>query len=79
MPDLESLSKTVEYMRDKLDTVAAAILGDPTDQQQRPGIILRLDRLERSYANHRRALACLGGGVITILAAVVAAVIIRFA
>jgi len=77
MPDLESLSKTVEYMRSKLDMIAAALIGDPTDETK-PGIIIRLDRLERSYANHRKLLAFLGGGLITVIGTFIAALILRY-
>lgn len=74
--DLESLNKTVEYMRDKVDMIYAALIGDPTDESK-PGFLIRLDRLERSYASHRRALTIFGGALITVVATIIAAFVIK--
>ena len=74
--DLESLSKTVEYMKDKVDIIHAALVGDITDKTK-PGLLIRLDRLERSYAGHRRALAWFGGALGTLIATVIAAFMIK--
>lgn len=77
MADFESLSQTVEYMRRKLDTIVEAIIGDPTDELK-PGLLIRMDRLERSYANHCKVLTLFGGGLITVICAIVTAIILRF-
>lgn len=70
--DLESLSKTVEYMKDKVDTIYTALIGDPTDETK-PGFVIRLDRLERAY----RVLVWLGGALITIVGAIIAAFVVK--
>ena len=41
------MQKTIKKMRRKLNEIALVILGDPTDQTN-PGVMIRLDRLERS-------------------------------
>lgn len=77
MADLESLSQAVEYMRKKLDMIVEAIIGDPTDELK-PGLLIRMDRLERSYANHRKVLTLFGGGLVTVIGTIIAAIILRF-
>ncbi len=66
--DLESLSKTVEYMKDKVDMIVAALTGDPTDESK-PGLLIRLDRLERFNAALKWVLALFGGAFATVIAA----------
>ncbi len=70
--NLESLSSTVEYMKGKLDVIYTVLVGDPTDEAQ-PGVIVRLDRLERSNA----VLRWVGGVLITVVATIVGAFIIK--
>jgi hypothetical protein len=77
MQDFEALNKIVEYMKTKLDQIAEAIVGDPTDNSK-PGILIRLDRLERSYASSRTRLAIIVGGFVTITGTAIAALILRF-
>lgn len=76
MYELETLGKAIEYMRDKLDQIAEAIMGDPTDANK-PGILIRLDRVERSCAGLKRALALLGGALVTVTATIIAAFVIK--
>ncbi|MEE9548667.1 MAG: hypothetical protein V3V68_04865 [Nitrosomonadaceae bacterium] len=70
--DLESLSKTVEYMKGKVDMIVAALIGDPTDESK-PGLLIRLDRLERAY----RVLVWFGGALVTVVATIIAAFVIK--
>ncbi len=74
--DLESLSNTVIYMKGKLDVIYTALIGDPTDESK-PGVIVRLDRLERSYAGQKRLLTLFGGALVTLVATIVGAFVIK--
>ncbi len=60
------MEKEIAYIKAKLDTLCAAIMGDPTDPEK-PGLILRIDRLEQSRKFQSRVLWVLGGGVVTAL------------
>lgn len=80
MPDpesLQSLAKTVEYMRSRLDMIVEAIIGDPTDKQK-PGVLIRLDRLEQSRISQAKIQFALIGGLISVAGTVIAAIILRF-
>ncbi|KKN19233.1 hypothetical protein LCGC14_0947780 [marine sediment metagenome] len=68
--DLESLSKTVEYMKNKVDMIVSAIVGDPTDESK-PGLLIRLDRIERFNAALKWVLALFGSAFAMIIAALV--------
>ncbi len=70
--DLQSLSNAMEYMKGKVDMIVAALIGDPTDESK-PGLLIRLDRLERAY----RTLVWFGGAMVTLVAAIVAAFVIK--
>lgn len=48
---MTGLEQLVTAMGEKLDRIAEVILGDPTDIDK-PGVMIRLDRLERS--NHAK-------------------------
>ncbi len=76
MSELDSLKQTVDYMRDRLDMIVEAIIGDPTDELK-PGMLIRLDRLERSYNNQRKILTLIGGGLLTTVGTIIAAIILR--
>jgi len=60
MTALESL---VTAMGEKLDKIAEVILGDPTDEAK-PGVMIRLDRLERSNQSKTRVLWVLASGLL---------------
>lgn len=77
MSELHQLSEAVKYMKDKLDEIAEAITGSPTDTNK-PGIIIRLDRLERSYTKHRRTLAIFVSGMIAVVGTTITALLLRF-
>ncbi len=74
--DSADLNNAITYMKERIDMLVEALLGDPADTSK-PGFLIRLDRLERSYASHRRALALFGGTLITVIATVIAAFVIK--
>lgn len=57
-----SILDTVQAMSDKLDRIAEVILGDPTNIDK-PGVMIRLDRLERSDKSKSRIIWILATGV----------------
>lgn len=57
------LESIVEAMREKLDKIAEVILGDPTDERN-PGVMIRLDRLERSNQLKTKIMWLLGTGMV---------------
>lgn len=66
----------LKQMEEKLDLIVGAVLGDPTDETK-PGLLIRLDRLERSYMMMKKAMMALGGGFVTIVATIIATFILR--
>ena len=60
MTELENLVQTMSI---KLDKIAEVILGDPTDSTK-PGVMIRLDRLERSNHTKTRVLWVLATGLL---------------
>lgn len=56
------LKVIIGAMKEKLDKIAEVILGDPTDEKN-PGVMIRLDRLERSKQNMTRLMWALATGV----------------
>ena len=60
MTELETLVQTMSM---KLDKIAEVILGDPTDSTK-PGVMIRLDRLERSNQSKTRVLWVLASGLL---------------
>lgn len=59
---LETIAKNMLEMKEKLDQIIYAILGDPNDQTK-PYVLIRLDRLERSKRNTVRLMWALATGV----------------
>lgn len=57
-----SILDTVQGISDKLDRIAEVILGDPTDMDK-PGVMIRLDRLERADKSKARVIWILATGV----------------
>ena len=74
--ELKELVTLVEYIKDKLDVVCDAVIGTPGDQNK-PGVLIRLDRVERVVANVRRVVFLLSSAVIGVVGTIVAALIIR--
>lgn len=70
------MEERLEAMEKKLDMLLEAVLGDPTDVTN-PGLLIRLDRLERSYLLMKRIMLGFGSGGIVVIATTVAALILR--
>ena len=60
---MTALEGLVTAMGEKLDKIAEVILGDPTDSAK-PGVMIRLDRLERSNQSKTRVLWVLASGLL---------------
>jgi len=60
MDELENIVKSIQK---KLDAIALVILGDPPDVTK-PGVMIRLDRLERSDRTKTKMLWLLGSGMV---------------
>ena len=60
------MEKEIAYIKAKLDVIYAAIIGDPTNPN-RPGLILRMDRLEQKSKFQSKLLWLLTAGVIAAL------------
>ena len=58
------------YIKEKLDILCDAVLGDPTDQNN-PGMLLRIDRLEQSRKNMRNGIILLSGGLMTVITTII--------
>lgn len=66
MPDaLETIAKDMGEMKQKLDQIVHAILGDPNDQTK-PYVLIRLDRLERSDRNKTKIIWALATGMLAV-------------
>lgn len=76
MSELQALHKAVESMEEKLDTLTAAVLGDPRDETN-PGMLIRIDRLERTIELMKKVIVAIIGSVITVGGAVAAALLMR--
>ncbi|KKN11707.1 hypothetical protein LCGC14_1023790 [marine sediment metagenome] len=59
MSDLQSLQEIVQEVKEKLDVVISALMGDPKTPTV-PGIVVRIDRLEQSNKFKSKVLWCLG-------------------
>lgn len=70
------MEERLEQMEKKLDILLEAILGDPTDETK-PGLLIRLDRLERSYLLMKRIMLAFGSGSVIVVGTVIAALILR--
>ncbi len=60
------MEKEIAYIKVKLDLLCMAVMGDPTTPSK-PGLILRIDRLEQSRKLQSKVLWLLGGGVVASL------------
>jgi len=58
------MEQELQYIKVKLDMLCDAIMGDPTNPEK-PGLILRIDRLEQSNRLKNKVLCALGIGVAT--------------
>ena len=73
---MSNLEETILEMKKQLDMLVAAIVGDPTDTSN-PGVIIRLDRLERSYKTMKYVLTLVSSGMLTIISAIITAIVLR--
>jgi hypothetical protein len=73
----EQILLQLKFIKEQLSQVLAALRGDPSDEN-RPGLFLRVDRLEQSKKTHNRILWTIVCGGTTAVATVVAALLIRF-
>jgi hypothetical protein len=69
-PGLDRLTEQFEKLQEKITTIAEAIVGNPVDKN-RPGFLIRIDRLERTNQFMRRILYLLSSGLIAVIAAMV--------
>lgn len=60
---MSTLEDAVREMGRKVDQIAEVILGDPTDMDK-PGVMIRLDRLERSNQTKTRVMWVLATGML---------------
>ncbi len=67
------MEKEIAYIKAKLDMLCAAVLGDPTNPEK-PGLILRIDRIEQKSKMQSKILWILGGGVITALIRIIVSI-----
>lgn len=56
----------LQYIKEKVDMLVDAIMGDPTDQSN-PGMIIRIDRLEHSSKITKNTLWLIGSITLVIL------------
>jgi len=73
----EKILLQLDYIKRQLDSIVAALSGDPSDVDK-PGLFLRVDRLEQSKKAHNRILWTIIGGGATITATVVGAILVRY-
>lgn len=76
MPE-EQILHQLEYIKEQLSRIVSALNGDPGDENK-PGLYLRVDRLEQSKKAHNRILwTIISGGMIT-MGTVAAALLVKY-
>lgn len=73
----EQIVVQLKFIKEQLAQVLTALRGDPSDEN-RPGLYLRVDRLEQSKKTHNRILWTIVCGGTTMVATVAGALLIRF-
>jgi hypothetical protein len=76
-PGLDQLTKEFLSIKDKIDIMFEALVGDPTNTKEKPGFLIRIDRLERSYSILKTVSIMMGGGLITVICTLITGVILR--
>ena len=71
--ELESLVQEMRRIREKLDMIAEAVIGNPVDKNK-PGMLIRIDRLERS---HRFMKVC-GGVLLSAVVTMLTVIALRY-
>ncbi len=73
----DRILQQLAYIKEKLDSIVAALGGDPSDETK-PGLFLRVDRLEQSKKAHNRILwTIISGGMLT-TGTVAAALLVKY-
>ncbi len=62
MSDIQTLQAMVQEMKDKIDVIVHALMGNP-ERPNIPGVIIRLDRLEQSNRFKNKVLWLFGSGL----------------
>ena len=65
---LEGIEAVCRKMDCDMNEIKRALLGDLADPTAKPGMIVRIDRLERSEKIRSKFLWLIGGGFVTLLA-----------
>lgn len=73
---MDKILLELEYIKSQVDSIVGALRGDESDATK-PGLFMRVDRLEQSKKAHNRVLWGIVCGVSTIAAATVAAYTVR--
>ena len=72
----QELANQLKYMKEKLELVADAVVGDPSDSNK-PGLVIRLDRVERSHVSMKRVLTVISSALVSVAVIVIANIIIK--
>jgi hypothetical protein len=73
----EQILAKLEAIEDQLKTILGALRGDPSDET-RPGLFLRVDRLEQARKAHNRVLWTIITGGSAVVATVAGALIVSY-
>jgi hypothetical protein len=68
------MEEQLKRIQKQLDKLIEAVVGDPGDQQRKPGLIMRIDRVERGFLNIRWSfyIFCIG-----VIAPLTTAIVLR--
>ncbi len=77
MANLDQLVTELKNVQLKLDQLVDAVIGDSADVN-RPGLIIRVDRLERSQRNLKTTMYALGSCTLGVIGTILAAIILRY-
>ncbi len=69
MDDLVQLAGELKQIREKLDVIVLAVVGDPSDPNK-PGVLLRIDRLEQSNLQKTKIFWLMASGIAAALGSV---------
>lgn len=76
MSELQTLSITMEHIKTKVGILCDAVLGDPSNEQH-PGILIRLDRLERSNAMLKKVISWIAAALSVVAGTVLAGALMK--
>jgi hypothetical protein len=69
MDELAQLAAELKQIKEKLDVIVVAIVGDPSDPSKL-GVLLRIDRLEQSNLQKTKIFWLMASGVVAALGSV---------